>query len=122
MSIEPIVEGKITFYVYVNNKTVRCNVTKFVDSLEQEQKIKFIKRIRRWSDKGEIPSNEEQFKHEQGKIFALKLGQVRIYGFYKGKMEFVFTNGCLKKTDKADSSELDRAEEFRLQWEKENEQ
>ncbi|MDP8244802.1 MAG: type II toxin-antitoxin system RelE/ParE family toxin [Candidatus Hinthialibacter antarcticus] len=121
MSIEPIVEGKISFFVYVNSKTSRCQITKFVDSLEQDQQIKFSKRIQRWAAKG-IPNNDEQFKHEQGKIFAYKQGQVRIYGFYKCKTEFVFTNGCLKKTDKADPNELSRAEECRLQWEKENEQ
>ncbi|MBZ0244235.1 MAG: hypothetical protein K8F24_13530 [Bacteroidales bacterium] len=86
MSIEPIIEGKLSFFVYVNSKTGRCNVKKFVGSLEKEQQIKFTRRIRRWSKKGEIPNNEEQFKHEQGKIFAFKQGQVRIYGFFIEKV------------------------------------
>lgn len=120
MSIDPINNGKFLFYEYLDDRNNRSRFKDFVCSLNARDRDRFQATLKKWSEHGKIPSNKERFTHEQGKIYAYKQGQIRIYGFFKSSTEFVFTNGCLKKSRKANPQELERAEEIRQQWEQDN--
>ncbi len=72
----------------------------------------------RMGDMGKI-HDEEKFKHEQDKIYAFKIHQSRIYCFRDGN-DWVLTNGCFKKRNKADPTEIVRA--VRIMNEQQNRQ
>lgn len=61
----------------------------------------------RMGDHGKI-HDEEKFKHEQDKLYAFKIFKARIYCFRDGN-DWVLTNGCFKKSNKADPNEIARA-------------
>lgn len=68
------------------------------------------------ADHGKI-TNEEQFKAVAGtnpKLYEFKKHQVRVFGFFSvGK--FILTNGYIKKTNKLDKSEIERAHRIRAE-------
>lgn len=69
---------------------------------------KFMYLFDRMCSHGEI-RNEEQFNHERGRIYVFKTFKHRIYCF-QHRRDWVLTHGAMKKRDKADPKELDRAE------------
>lgn len=45
-------------------------------------------------------NNQEKFKHEKNEIYAFKSKQIRIYGFFDSKNNFVCCKGTKKKKNK----------------------
>ena len=81
--------------------------------LNGDQRNKFMALFARMGDHGSI-SNPEKFKHEEDKIYVFKIFRVRMYCFQNG-IEWVLTNGCIKKRDKADPAELARAKRIQAE-------
>lgn len=80
--------------------------------LGQREKAKLLKTITRLGDTGEV-RNEERFKHEQGKIYAIKASIIRIYCFETSDNRYVLTNIVTKKQRRARTEDLERAEWIR---------
>jgi hypothetical protein len=61
-----------------------------------------------------LPKNETKFKKVEGSngIFEFKSYQMRLYCFFDGGSLIVCTNGAVKKRDRANPSDLARAEEW----------
>jgi len=84
----------------------------FSHELSGEQQAEIIALIRRIADEG-LPSNPSRFKHEEDQIYAIKDGQVRISCFFDKGALILLTNGAVKKTQKADPTDLDMAKKLR---------
>ncbi len=82
------------------------------DLLDKEQRAKLLTTICRLGDSGEC-RNEDRFKHERNKIYAIKAWKVRIYCFMTQDRRIVLTNVEPKKQRKARETDLDRAERIR---------
>lgn len=80
--------------------------------LDDQQRRKFLARIERLADGHRMSA--EQFVHEEDQIYALKIWARRIYCFQQGS-DWFLTNGCEKKTDRANPQELLRAKRIRLE-------
>ena len=83
-------------------------------SLKESDRAKLIALFLRMSNHGRI-QNEEKFKHEDGKIFAFKSGQIRITCFQIEK-DWFLTHGFIKKRQKCPPAELIRAENIRIDF------
>ncbi len=113
---EPLQIGTLSFYVLRDKKTGRCYIEDFLESLDKHHKKDFVKIVRyfqKFSEKGELPRNSEKFKHVKDKIYSIKSYQVRIFGFYYSKSEFILTNGYRKKTQRIDPKEFNKAKVIR---------
>ena len=119
ITIKPIEKGKaFTLCEVIRNG--RSTVQKFIQSLPPPNKTKLLRLIVHIAKHGP-PSNTEKFRHEEDKIFAIKVSQIRIYCFYdRGKL-ILLTNGLIKKDRKASRSALDTAKRIRDQYLKERE-
>ncbi|UCC32745.1 MAG: type II toxin-antitoxin system RelE/ParE family toxin [Phycisphaerales bacterium] len=84
------------------------------NALRDEDKAKVLTTIRRLGDSGEC-RNEDRFKHERNKIYAIKAWKVRIYCFMTQDRRIVLTNVEPKKQRRASEADLDRAERIRTQ-------
>ncbi len=82
--------------------------------LKPEERRKFMNLFRRLCSVGKIV-NPEQFKHEEDGIYAFKIFQKRLYCFQLGPCWHI-TNGCTKKKNKADPTELSRAKRIRSEY------
>jgi len=79
----------------------------FYDSLDGEWKSKLMSSFRHMGEMGNF-NHRERFKHVEGPIFEFKRFQIRMLCF-RSESRWVLTNGCSKKGDKLDPSEIARA-------------
>ena len=84
------------------------------ETLDKHQKAKLWTTIGRLGDLGEC-RNEERFKHERGKVYAIKAWGVRIYCFMTQDSRIVLTHVVPKKQRKARKSDFDRADRIRTE-------
>ena len=63
-----------------------------------------------------IPSNTERFVHEEDQIYAIKDFQIRIYCFRHKRSLLILTHGTVKKQDKANPEDLERAKRLRSEF------
>ncbi len=107
--------GDLTIFCLENKKTNRCPIKDFLDNLNKDKPNEFKKLIRRIQfsgDRSNPPLNKELFKKEDGPIFAIRSNQIRIYCFFNEGNELLLTNGCIKKSRKANPEELNKAKEM----------
>lgn len=102
-SIHAIVEGK------------RCPFETFFMKLEGPDKGKLRALFNFIAEKGP-PRNETKFKHEDDDIYAIKLGQIRVYCFFDAGRMIVVTHGTIKKKQKANPEDLKRAKRLRDEY------
>lgn len=82
------------------------------NKLDSRDKAKLFTTIKRLGDFG-VVRNEERYKHEQGKIYAIKANIIRIYCYEISGNRIVLTNVVTKKQKKARKEDLKRAERIR---------
>ena len=80
----------------------------FVNGLADGDKAKLAHLFEKLAETGKI-FNTQKFRHEQGKIYSFKAGQVRIACFRIAR-RWILTHGFNKKQDRWPRSELERAE------------
>ncbi len=80
----------------------------FVEALAIKDKAKLVHLFKQLANTGRI-SNKEKFRHEGGKIFSFKVGQIRIACYQSGN-RWILTHGFNKKRDRWPPPELERAE------------
>jgi phage-related protein len=105
--------------VYAQAANGDMKAREFLDSLvspgsSHEPDMRKIKELcERLAAHGTIP-NKERFVREKDEIWSLKSFQVRVGAFQVGRIWFL-THGFIKKCEKWPKSELDRADEIRIQ-------
>ena len=93
-SVRILYEG--SFYVIgVLYEDQACSVQQFIEGLEGIDSTQLAFLIDFIKDHGP-PKNEEKFRHEGDRIYALKTKNVRIYGFFDGPQTFVLALGFMK--------------------------
>lgn len=102
--------AKYKIYEIARNR--RLLVSEFTEKLEKKEQAKLGARIERVAQQGHT-WNEEIFRHEEDGIYALKCGQIRIYGFFHEGYVILLTNGVIKKKGKADPEALKKAKRLR---------
>lgn len=89
----------------------------FIDSLDKSDKAKAFKLIEKMGDNGRIP-NKLQFKKIEGtEFFEFKKFKVRIPCYFKRGGRLVLTHGFVKKSDRIDKSQIERAERIKQEYE-----
>jgi mRNA-degrading endonuclease RelE of RelBE toxin-antitoxin system len=84
------------------------------NELDVKQRAKLLATIKLLGDTGQC-RNDERFKHERGKTYAIKARKARAYCFMTKDQRIVITHIAEKKQDKARGSDLDRAERIQVQ-------
>lgn len=111
MNTKVLLQGqRADLLVYVSENG-RVPVQEFADGLQHRDKAKLFQLFRQFGSEGEI-QNRERFTKEEGPIFAFKPFKIRVYCFYfpdAPKRTLVLTHGCMKKQDKADPVQLEKA-------------
>jgi len=117
---ETIINGNLSFFSLKKEDASVPPIIEFLDDLKKSRELDFkkiFKRIERFSQTGFIPNNSENFSHEGDQIYAIKAHQIRLYGFFfNGGKEFILTNGCIKKRDKAKPEDLRKAKDWRYEY------
>ena len=112
LKIREYVAGENANIAVVVNDYGECDVLDFIEGLSESDQRKVVHLFRLFCERGEI-RNEEKFKHEAGKIFALKSFQVRILAAFlpaSEKRTLVLLHAFKKKSDKLKASDLERAQ------------
>lgn len=88
-----------------------------------QEDAKMAALLKRLADHGRLRNpdqmNAESFQGKPTKIFAVKAGQFRAYGFYcqvQGKKAFFISHFIIKKKQKLDKADYDRAMGKRQRW------
>ncbi len=110
-SDDKICAGRTRLIRYAVDELGVPYVRAFILSLLPSERAKIHALIQRLADIGQI-HNEQQFKKEQGNVFAFKAGQVRIACFLDGG-DWFLTNGFKKKKSKWPSAEMEKCETIR---------
>lgn len=84
--------------------------------LPKAQRAKLWTTIRRLGDTGEC-RNKERFRHERGKIYAIKTPGTRVYCFMTSDRRIILTNVITKRQQKARKEDLERAERIKSEFE-----
>lgn len=119
MATKPIVfyRGK----VYVVECAIRlngsCEGKAFLDALDNKSKAKIVRTIKRLADFGHIRSRE-QYKKVEGDVWEFKEFQTRIPMYHCAPGCIALTHGFFKKTEKMPKSQLRRAEQIMLEYNK----
>lgn len=92
----------------------RCLVKEFLSGLDKQSDVQIMTLLKRIGDNGP-PTNEEKFKHLEGKIYELKTRKgVRILSFFGEGKSLILTHGFFKPSKKKLKIEISKATE----WEK----
>lgn len=105
---------------YACDASGRYPAEEFVQGLENDAKRRrdlagLLHLFQVYADQGKI-SNREHFKKLQDvdpTLLEFKKHQVRVLGFFNGAGILVLTSGFIKKSDKIDQAEIDRAHRIR---------
>jgi hypothetical protein len=86
-----------------------CPSKDFIDSLNNQDKPKIIRTIKRYANFGTI-FNKEQFKKVEGtEFFEFKSFQIRIFMYHCSLGRIALTHGFNKKGDRIPPGEIERA-------------
>ncbi len=88
---------------------------KFINKISHQKKARVMAHLKSLAESGP-PRNTERFAHEEDQIYAFKDFQVRIYCFFHREKLIVLTHGTIKKQDKADREDLERAKRLRKEY------
>ncbi len=92
----------------------------FLAELQVDRRAEYIGLLalfQRYADFG-VLHNREQFKQLAGTdptLVEFKKGQARVLGFYNGPGVLVLTHGLIKKRDRLDPADIDRAHRIRAE-------
>lgn len=115
---KPLIQGKLTVSV-LEDENGDCPSLDFLDYVKKWNKIehkKVYRFLHSCSCAGKFPINREKFVCEEDDIFAIKSHQIRLYGFWDKDYEFILTNGAIKKQDKANPNDLQKAKNVRQEY------
>lgn len=91
-----------------------CLVQEFLSDLDKQSVVQIMTLFKRTGDNGP-PTNEEKFKHLEGKIYELKTRTgVRVLSFFGASKSLILTHGFFKPSKKKLQIEIGKAAE----WEK----
>lgn len=110
---DPLQGAVDQFWLYIPLSTRSTAVELLEESSEKEQ-LKIVQKARF------VEMNQERipdtiFKRERGKIYVLKQFQHRFYCFKDG-IKWIIVHGVKKKKNRANNSDLDKAEELRKEY------
>lgn len=89
-----------------------CLVQEFLSGLDKQSEVQIFSLLKRIGDHGP-PTNEEKFKHLEGKIYELKTRTgVRVLSFFGEGKSLILTHGFFKPSKKKLQSEIDKAAEW----------
>ena len=88
----------------------------FIKHLDNAQKAKIIKIIKRFANIGKI-WNKEQFKKVEGDIWEFKEFQIRVFMYHCAHGCIALTHGCIKKRKNILRSQIDRANKIKEEYE-----
>lgn len=111
MEVKEFCQGRWGSVVYATALNGSRPAEEFLAGLDRDQLTKASALFRWFADHGEI-RNREKFKKVRGEIFEFKSYQVRVLCFFDSK-KLVLTNGCIKKRDTLDESDIARSERIR---------
>lgn len=100
-----LIHSGAKYKIYEIERNKRLLVSEFAEKLEKKELGKLLARIERVAQYGQT-RNEEILNHEEDGIYALKCGQIRIYGFFHKGFFILLTNCVKKKKRKADPEAL----------------
>ena len=94
-------------------------VQKFIGREEKRNQAKIHSTLERLANSGHI-NNNEKFKHEGNGIWAVKAGQVRVYGWFDdvNGRAFIGAHFIIKKKNKADRVDLEIVKKLRDDFQK----
>ncbi|MGA2033657.1 MAG: type II toxin-antitoxin system RelE/ParE family toxin [Thermoguttaceae bacterium] len=102
--------GTVEYAVRSNGKRL---AEEFIDGLPGSDQTKLAALFRRMADSG-IIRNREKFRKVAGDIYEFKSHQIRI-GCFLIRRTWFLTHGFIKKKDKWEKSELERANAVRAE-------
>ncbi len=89
-----------------------CLVQEFLSVLDKQSAQQIMSLLMRTGDNGP-PTNEEKFKHLEGKIYELKTRTgVRVLSFFGEGKSIILTHGFFKPSKKKLKNEIDKAAEW----------
>lgn len=116
------VEGPRFKIIYAIDARGTCPAEEFLNELQNKNDpgrksdhANIFHLFRMMAEQGRI-SNREKFKQLEGvnpSLVEFKKHQVRVFGFYDGEGVIVLTHGVIKKKDKMDPADIDRAHRIR---------
>lgn len=83
----------------------------FIDGLSEDDQKKIAALLKTTAELG-VPKNEQKFKKLQDGLFEFKSYQIRIFCAFHGKAIIVLTHGIIKKKNKHDKNDIDKAIEI----------
>lgn len=108
---------KLSVWEIVIDQT--SEVAKLYQTLLEKEKRTLTAKINSIAENG-VPKNIEKFRHEGDGIFAIKQNQIRIYCFFDHDKMIVLTHGFIKKSQKADPKQLNKAVRIREKYNAKN--
>jgi len=90
------------------NKNGKSSALQYYKKLSIERRIQILKLIKRLGDMGSI-QNVNKFRYEGDQIFAFKPIPDRFLCFFFLDKKVIITNAFVKKADKLDMTEKDKA-------------
>lgn len=93
--------GRVFLFWAKNESSLDDLETWLRDENTKESQEKLIRLLRLMASEstGKLHPSEEKFKHEFGKIFAIKSSQIRLYGYFEGN-NFCILHFTKKKKQK----------------------
>ena len=87
----------------------------FFESLDDSNKAKIVRIIKRFADIGKI-FNNEQFRKVEGPIWEFKNYQTRVLMYHCPNHCIALTHGFIKKGPKIPKKEIDRANQIKREY------
>src|SRR6266566_816727 len=104
------------FTVYALEENGLCKLRDFLDAIPNRDLGVLMRLIDYIVNTGTL-RNTEQSKQIGDKLFELRTtGGVRVFYFYDAGRLAICTNGYIKKTDKLDPGEVDKAKILRMKY------
>ena len=89
-----------------------CLVQEFLSGLDKQSEGQIMSLLKRTGDNGP-PTNEEKFKHLEGKVYELKTRTgIRVLSFFGEGKSLILTHGFFKPTNKKLHIEIGKAAEW----------
>ena len=112
--IKVVYRGREKRVVWTPDDSGRTHGKDYYEKLDYKERAKFQARFERLGNEGEI-RNEEQFRHEQDGIYAIKIPRHRLLCFLDLR-DVVITHGFKKQKDKLPRKELEKAQRIRSSY------
>ncbi len=110
--------GKV-FDIYVLEENGRCELLVFFKSLDSGAWAKLNRRLDWTKDTGLLKNTEYSKYLDWGIHYFRTRDGVRVFYFMDGEKMVICTNGYMKKKDKLDPQEIDRARIWKRKYESE---